>query len=73
MKTWMAKNEEVDRNWWVVDATDQTLGRLATKIATTLRGKNKPEFTPHVDTGDFVVVINSDKIKMTGNKWEEKN
>lgn len=73
MKTWNAKKEEeVQKQWWVVDATDQTLGRLSTQVATVLRGKNKPTFTPHVDTGDFVVVINSDKIKMTGNKLEAK-
>ncbi len=72
MKTFNAKDSEVKRNWWVVDAEGQTLGRLATKIATVLRGKNKPTFTPHVDTGDFVVVINSKKIKLTGNKWLQK-
>ncbi|MCB0340636.1 MAG: 50S ribosomal protein L13 [Pseudobdellovibrionaceae bacterium] len=72
MKTWNAKSETVDRKWWVVDATDQTLGRLATQIASVLRGKNKAEFTPHVDTGDFVVVVNANKIKMSGNKWDHK-
>ncbi len=72
MKTWNAKPNEVDRKWWLVDATDKTVGRLATEIATILRGKNKPEFTPHVDTGDFVVVINSKNVKFTGNKWENK-
>ncbi len=65
MKTWNAKPEEVERKWWIVDATDQTLGRLASQIASTIRGKNKPTFTPHVDTGDFVVVINSEKIKVS--------
>lgn len=72
METWNAKKEEVTRSWWVVDATDQTLGRLATHIAGVLRGKNKATFTPHVDTGDFVVVINTDKLKMTGNKLLSK-
>ena len=72
MKTWTAKQGEVTRKWWVVDANGKTLGRLATQIANTLRGKNKPQFTPHMDTGDFVVVINSDKVSMTGNKWQEK-
>jgi large subunit ribosomal protein L13 len=69
MKTWNAKPLEVERKWWLVDATDKTLGRMASEIAKVLRGKNKPQFTPHVDTGDFVVVINSEKIRMTGNKW----
>lgn len=72
MKTWNAKPNEVDRKWWVVDATDQTLGRLATQIATTLRGKDKPQYTPHVDTGDFVVVLNSEKINIKGNKASDK-
>jgi large subunit ribosomal protein L13 len=72
MKTWTAKDSEVKRNWWIVDAEGKTLGRLATQIATVLRGKNKPIFTPHVDTGDFVVVINSKKIKLTGQKWLQK-
>ena len=72
MKTWNAKPNEVERKWWVVDATGQTLGRLATQIATTLRGKDKPQFTPHVDTGDFVVVLNSDKINIKGNKAFDK-
>jgi large subunit ribosomal protein L13 len=65
MKTWNAKADEVERAWWIVDATDQTLGRLATQIARTIRGKNKPQYTPHVDTGDFVVVINTDKLKVS--------
>ena len=68
MKTWIAKPEEVERKWWIVDAEGQTVGRLATKIATKLRGKDKPQFTPHVDTGDFVVVINSDKIRFSEDK-----
>lgn len=69
MKTWNAKPGEVERKWWIVDAADKTLGRMASEIAKVIRGKNKPQFTPHVDTGDFVVVINSEKIRMTGNKW----
>lgn len=72
MKTWNAKPQEVERKWWVVDATDQTLGRLATQIAMTLRGKDKPQFTPHIDTGDFVVVLNSEKINIKGNKANSK-
>jgi len=72
MKTWNAKPNEVERKWWVVDATGQTLGRLATQIAMTLRGKDKPQFTPHVDTGDFVVVLNSEKINIKGNKASDK-
>ncbi len=71
-KTFSAKKEEVQRDWYVVDAADMVLGRLATQIANILRGKNKPIFTPHVDTGDFVVVINADKIRLTGRKWEKK-
>jgi len=73
MKTWTAKPLEVERKWWIVDATDKTLGRVATEIADTLRGKNKPQFTPHVDTGDFVVVLNSKKIKVKGNKADQKS
>ncbi|MBX7231438.1 MAG: 50S ribosomal protein L13 [Bdellovibrionales bacterium] len=69
MTTWNAKPGEVERKWWLVDATDKTLGRMATELARVIRGKNKPQFTPHVDTGDFIVVINSEKVKMTGNKW----
>ncbi len=72
MKTWNAKTEEADRQWFVVDAAGLRLGRLATHIANILRGKNVPTFTPHADVGGFVVVINSDKIEMTGNKWETK-
>ena len=71
-QTWMAKSEEADRNWWIVDAQGQRLGRLATQIATLLRGKHKPTFTPHMDNGDFVIVINTDKIEMTGTKWDVK-
>ncbi|MCB0414426.1 MAG: 50S ribosomal protein L13 [Bdellovibrionales bacterium] len=72
MKTWNAKPQEVERKWWLVDAENQTVGRLATRIANKLRGKDKPTFTPHVDTGDFVVVINADKMKFTGNKLDDK-
>lgn len=72
MKTFSAKPEEVKRSWYVVDAKDKTLGRLASRIAMYLRGKHKPEFTPHVDTGDYIVVINADKIKVTGNKAKDK-
>ena len=68
----MAKPGEVARKWWVVDATNQVVGRLASRIAMVLMGKDKPNYTPHVDTGDFVVVINADKVRFTGNKWEEK-
>ena len=72
MKSFMAKNEEVKRNWYVVDATDMVLGRLASQVAAILRGKNKAEFTPHVDTGDFVIVINTDKVVLTGDKLNQK-
>ena len=72
MKTYNAKPGEVERRWYVVDAEGQNLGRLATRIADTLRGKNKPQFTPHVDTGDFVVVVNAEKITVTGKKLDEK-
>src|SRR6187551_2219701 len=72
MKTWTAKPGEVERTWYLVDAEGKTLGRLATQIADTLRGKGKPEYTPHVDTGDFVVVVNAEKIHVTGNKLEQK-
>ena len=72
MKTYVATPETRERNWLVVDATGQTLGRLATQLADALRGKRKPEYTPHVDTGDFVVVINAEKIAVTGRKLEEK-
>ncbi len=71
MKTWIAKPGEVEQKWYLVDASGKTLGRMATEIATILRGKNKPTFTPHVDTGDFVIVINSEKVKMTGDKWDD--
>ena len=72
MRTYSAKPLEVARTWYVVDAEAQTLGRLATQIATALRGKRKPEYTPHVDTGDFVVVVNAEKIAVTGNKLADK-
>jgi large subunit ribosomal protein L13 len=72
MKTWTAKTHEIERRWYVVDAEGQTLGRLATRIADTLRGKRKPEYTPHIDTGDFVVVVNAEKIAVTGKKLEQK-
>jgi len=72
MKTYSAKTGEVKREWFVVDADDQVLGRLATRIATVLRGKHKARFTPHVDTGDFVVVVNAEKVKLTGAKEEKK-
>ena len=72
MKTWNAKTEEADRKWFVVDAAGLRLGRLATHVANILRGKNLPTFTPHADVGGFVVIINSDKIEMTGDKWNSK-
>jgi large subunit ribosomal protein L13 len=72
MKTYSAKPAEITRDWYLVDADGQTLGRLATLIADTLRGKRKPTFTPHVDTGDFVVVVNAEKIVVTGSKLDQK-
>jgi large subunit ribosomal protein L13 len=72
MKTFVAKPETVKRDWFVVDAADKTLGRLATEIARRLRGKHKPEYTPHVDTGDYIVVINAEKVRVTGNKTQDK-
>jgi large subunit ribosomal protein L13 len=72
VKTYNAKPGEVARDWYLVDAEGQTLGRLATRIAETLRGKGKPQYTPHVDTGDFVVVVNAEKIAVTGNKLDQK-
>ena len=71
-KTYVAKPGEVERVWYVVDAADQTLGRLATRIATVLRGKHKPQYTPHEDVGDFVIVVNAEKVKVTGNKLDQK-
>lgn len=72
MKTYSAKPQEVEQKWLLVDADGQTLGRMATEIATRLRGKHKAEYTPHVDTGDFIVVINADKVKVTGKKATDK-
>ena len=72
MKTWNAKVDEVKRNWWLVDATGCPLGRLATEVAVLLRGKHKAEFTPHIDTGDFVIIINAKEIQLTGRKWVDK-
>ena len=72
MKTYSAKAETVKREWFVVDATDKVLGRLSSEIARRLRGKHKPEYTPHVDTGDYIVVINAEKIRVTGNKESDK-
>ncbi|MCM1302642.1 MAG: 50S ribosomal protein L13 [Lachnospiraceae bacterium] len=72
MKTFMASPATIDRKWYVVDATDQTLGRLASEVAKVLRGKNKPIFTPHMDCGDFVIVINAEKVKVTGKKLDQK-
>jgi large subunit ribosomal protein L13 len=72
MKTFSAKPAEVRRDWYVVDATNKTLGRLSTEIARRLRGKHKPEYTPHVDTGDYIVVVNAEKIRVTGNKLKDK-
>ena len=72
MKTYVAKPQTVERDWCLVDATDKTLGRLATEVASRLRGKHKPVFTPHVDTGDHIVVVNAEKIRVTGNKLEQK-
>ena len=72
MKTFSANADNVKRDWFVVDATNKTLGRLSTEIARRLRGKHKPEYTPHCDTGDFVVVVNVEKVQFTGKKWEQK-
>ncbi len=72
MKTFSAKPAEVRRDWYLVDATGKTLGRLSTEIARRLRGKHKPEYTPHVDTGDYIVVVNAEKIRVTGNKLKDK-
>jgi len=72
MKTYMANPDKIERKWYVVDAEGQTLGRLAAGVAKVLRGKNKPEFTPHIDTGDNVIVINAEKIKVTGKKLDQK-
>lgn len=72
MKTFSAKAETVQRDWYIVDAADKTLGRLAAEIASRLRGKHKPEFTPHVDTGDYIVVVNAERVRVTGNKAKGK-
>lgn len=72
MKSYMPNTKEIERKWYVIDAEDKVLGRLSTEIASILRGKHKPIFTPHADTGDFVIVINADKIKLTGNKLMQK-
>ena len=73
MKTFSAKPHEVKREWFVIDATDKVLGRVAAEVASRLRGKHKPEYTPHVDTGDYIIVINADKLRVTGAKFEDKN
>ncbi len=72
MKTYMAKPEDCSRDWYVVDASDQVLGRLASQVAMRLRGKHKPVFTPHMDTGDFIIVVNAEKVKLTGRKLDQK-
>jgi large subunit ribosomal protein L13 len=72
MKTYVAKSEDISRQWFVVDATDLVLGRMATEVAMRLRGKHKAIFTPFLDTGDFIVVVNADKVKLTGRKWDQK-
>ena len=72
MQTYMANPDKIERKWYVVDAESCTLGRLASGVASVLRGKNKPQFTPHVDTGDYVIVVNADKIKVTGKKMDQK-
>lgn len=72
MKTFVAKPQEVERKWYLVDAKGKVLGRLASQIASRLRGKHKPIFTPHTDTGDFIVVVNADKVILTGRKWDQK-
>lgn len=73
MKTFVAKPQEVERKWYLVDAKGKVLGRLASQIASRLRGKHKPIFTPHTDTGDFIVVVNADKVILTGRKWDQKS
>ena len=72
MKTYMANPDKIERKWYVVDATDKTLGRLTSEIAQVLRGKNKPVYTPHIDTGDYVIVVNAEKIAVTGKKLDQK-
>ncbi len=73
MKSYMAKTNEIEKKWYVIDAEGKVLGRLATEISTILMGKNKPTYTPHIDTGDFVIIINAEKIKLTGNKINQLN
>jgi large subunit ribosomal protein L13 len=72
MKTFSARAENIQRQWYIIDAQDYILGRLATEVARRLRGKHKPEYTPHVDTGDYIIIINADKIKVTGRKYDDK-
>ncbi|MFA5471739.1 MAG: 50S ribosomal protein L13 [Acholeplasmataceae bacterium] len=72
MKTFMANESTITRKWYVVDAENKTLGRLATEVASVLKGKHKPTYTPHVDSGDYVIVVNADKINLTGKKWDQK-
>ncbi|MBR7091132.1 MAG: 50S ribosomal protein L13, partial [Clostridia bacterium] len=72
MKTFMPKAADIERKWWVIDATDMPLGRISSQVAAILRGKNKPTYTPHADMGDYVIVINSDKVVLTGNKLNQK-
>jgi large subunit ribosomal protein L13 len=72
MSTFMAKPGQIQQRWWLIDATDQVVGRLAVQIANILRGKHRPEYTPHIDTGDFVIVINADKVRFTGKKMQSK-
>ena len=72
MKTWVAKAETAQHDWYVIDATDKVLGRVASEVARRLRGKHKPEFTPHVDTGDYIVIVNANKLRVTGNKSQDK-
>ena len=72
MKTYSVRKDEIEREWLVVDATNKVLGRLATEVAHRLRGKHRPTFTPHLDVGDFIVVVNADKIRLTGRKWDQK-
>ena len=72
MQTYMANPDKIERKWYVVDAEGCTLGRLASGVASVLRGKNKPQFTPHVDTGDYVIIVNADKVKVTGKKMDQK-
>lgn len=72
-KTFSAKPQEVEQRWWLVDADGKTLGKLAVRIADILRGKDRPTYTPHVDTGDFVIIVNAEKIHLSGKKWDQKN